>query len=184
MIGSILFSLWFFLPAGIANMAPVFVMQLPVLKKWNTPLDGGLTLGKKRLFGPHKTMRGLISGILLSILIVWLQRYVFGWYPQLFGWSEVDYRNINVLLLGFLLGFGALSGDVLKSLIKRQVGIASGDSFFPFDQVDYILGAIIATLFLVRLPFVLYLFTILLWIGLHLLVSYIGFLLKLKPKPI
>lgn len=183
MIGSVLFPLWFFLPAGVANMAPVFAAKIPVLSSLDTPLDGGLKLNGKRIFGDHKTVRGLISGILLAILFVWLQQVLYTAQPSWFGWSELDYRFVNPLIVGFLLGFGALGGDALKSFFKRQLGVKPGDSWFPFDQIDYILGAIIITAGIITLPFVFYLFSILLWICLHLVVSYIGFLLKLKEKP-
>ena len=39
MIKDILFVLWFFLPAGLANMAPIFAARLPYLRKLSFPLD-------------------------------------------------------------------------------------------------------------------------------------------------
>jgi hypothetical protein len=36
-----MFALWFFLPAGVANAAPVFANKIPVLNRWKTPMDFG-----------------------------------------------------------------------------------------------------------------------------------------------
>ncbi len=184
MIGSIFFSLWFFLPAGFANMAPIFAQKIPGLKNWNTPLDGGREFNGKRIFGDHKTIRGMLLGIVVAILFVGIQKIMYTTNLSWFEWSDVDYSSVNVWLLGFLLGFGALGGDALKSFFKRQLNVKPGDSWFPFDQIDYILGAILMTVVFFPMPIGFYLLSILLWIGLHLLVSYSGFLLKFKDKPI
>jgi hypothetical protein len=67
MIRDILFVIWFFLPAGLANVAPIFAAKLPYLKTLTFPLDGYITFRGKRLLGEHKTLRGVISGILVGI---------------------------------------------------------------------------------------------------------------------
>ena len=56
------FALWFFLPAGLANGAPVIANKVPLINKWITPLDFGKTWGGKRIFGSNKTWRGLVVG--------------------------------------------------------------------------------------------------------------------------
>lgn len=168
---------WFFLPAGIANMTPIFFAKLPYLKKYEYPLDFYQKFRGKRVFGDHKTIRGLISGTIAAIIVVYLQK--------LFSLpSFVDYQTVNPVILGTLLGAGALIGDAIKSFFKRQLNIPSGKPFIPFDQIDYILGAIVFTFFYVRLSLWDYLFSILLFLVLHLLISYLGYLLKLKKDPI
>ena len=47
----LLFVLWFFLPAGLANMMPVFTAKLPLLRTLDFPLDGDATFHGKRAFG-------------------------------------------------------------------------------------------------------------------------------------
>lgn len=184
-MNNLLLSLWFFLPAGLANAAPVFANKIPWLNRWHTPLDFGVSIGGKRLFGDHKTWRGLSFGVLIGILCCLLQRVLFIKNPAIRDIAyPLDYTSINVVVLGASLGAGALLGDAVESSLKRRFGIPSGHSWFPFDQLDYIIGGIIFSTLVVRLDLLTYISIIIVWFGIHLLVSYIGFLLKLKDKPI
>src|SRR4051812_27852644 len=45
-------------------------------------------------------------------------------------------------LLGAWIGLGALSGDLVKSFAKRRRGILPGQAWIPFDQIDWLLGAL------------------------------------------
>jgi CDP-2,3-bis-(O-geranylgeranyl)-sn-glycerol synthase len=36
-----------------------------------------------------------------------------------------------------------MGGDAAKSLVKRRLGIAPGKRWIPWDQVDFVLGALI-----------------------------------------
>lgn len=185
MIQDILLAFWFLLPAAIANAAPVFGPVLPLIKHWNTPIDGGRTLRGHRLFGEHKTWRGLLCGIAAATLTLWLQQLAFNhaaWAQYLSG--PVDYAMLPVLLLGPLFAIGALGGDVIESFFKRQRGIKSGGTWVPFDQIDYIIGAII-----VSLPFAIfsvsqYVWMLVLWFLMHLLFSYAGWVIGVKKRPI
>ncbi len=181
---SLLFSLWFFLPAGLANAAPVFANKIPYLNKWKTPLDFGLQWRGQRLLGDNKTWRGFCFGVAVGILVCMLQKQVFLHSSVQSLAFPVDYSSVNVILLGSLLSVGALTGDALESLIKRRVGVKPGESWFPFDQLDYIIGGLVLSLPLVRLSFADYALIIFIWFTMHLIASYIGWLLHLKEKPI
>ncbi len=74
MVNDILYALWFFLPAGAANIAPILVVRLPVIKNWNAPLDFHKTYRGKRLLGSSKTLRGLVAGTILAVIIFGLQK--------------------------------------------------------------------------------------------------------------
>ena len=185
MLGDILFAFWFFLPAGIANATPVLAAHIPLLKKLDQPMDFGRMFRGKRIFGTHKTWRGLITGMLAATLVLWWQQIAvqqFGWAQSLTG--DVDYAHLPVLLLGPLFGFGALAGDAIESFFKRQHNVKPGHGWFPFDQTDYIIGGAIATMPFVTLSIKHYAWLLLLWLALHVIVSYIGYLLKLKARPI
>lgn len=185
MLKDILFALWFLLPAAVANMAPIFAAHLPFLKRFDAPMDGGRTFRGKPLLGSHKTWRGLLAGMVVSTLIFWLQQVVvsalWGPHAQVGG---VDYSALPTFILGPLFGFGALGGDALKSFFKRRVGVESGKSWPPFDQLDYVIGGILASLPFVRLTVWQYLTLLVVWFLMHLLFSYLGWLLKLKDAPI
>lgn len=176
--------IWLFLPAGIANMAPIFASKIPWLSKLNFPLDFNRKIGGKRILGDHKTIRGLISGILFGIAAVYVQKQLFLSYEILQTVSLLHYPEQNTLLLGTLLGAGALIGDAAKSFFKRRLNIPSGKSWFPFDQIDYIIGAAIFVTPLIILSVLEYLQIMIIFVILHVLITYVGYLLKLKKDPI
>jgi len=184
MWNSILLALWFFLPAGLANATPVFAKRIPLLKKLEYPIDFYKTYKGIRIFGDHKTMRGLITGIVIAILTAGIQQAIYNNSPELRNALGFDFSSINFFVYGFLAGFGALIGDAIKSFFKRRVNIKPGATWFPFDQIDYIIGGIVFLIPLIRLSFIDYLITFIVWFAMHLISTYIGFLLKLKDKPI
>ncbi len=176
MFQDIFFTFWFFLPAGIANMIPVVIAKISFLETYSYPLDFYKTFRDIRIFGEHKTVRGLVGGTLVGMLIAVLQSLIT---PKFFAALPA-----HPIALGFLLSFGALVGDAVKSFFKRQLGRAPGKAWFPFDQIDYILGAIFFSFFYIRLSLSFYILAFILFFALHLGVTYIGYLLKLKDDPI
>lgn len=182
---AILFALWFFLPAGLGNSAPVFASKIPILKKLSAPLDGGKTFRGKRIFGDHKTVRGLISGTLIGLLVGLAQVMVFNEFEAIRQLvAPVDYSQPWFVVLGAFMGAGALIADAIKSFFKRQVGIASGKTWFPFDQTDYLIGGIVASLPFVLLDSGRYVTIVLVWFFLHPVATLVGWLLHLKESPI
>ncbi len=171
---SIFEAVLFFLPAGAGNMAPVLVAKMPVLSKWKTPIDFGKSWRGIRIFGNNKTWRGLASGTLAGafVALVFQQTNLY------------DTSLLQTALMGAALGFGALVGDAVESFFKRRLRIESGNSWFPFDQTDYIIGGLlfVAPLKHLELRDVITIFIS--YFLLHLLSSYIGYLLKFKSKPI
>ena len=178
------YALWFFLPAGAANLVPVFAAHLPGLRNWNAPIDNNLSYRGKRLFGKSKTWRGIVSGVLVAVIVFWLQKRLSTHLGSFSAYLEaVNYSHLSYWL-GALLGFGALAGDTIESFFKRQLAVESGKSWFPFDQLDYIIGGIILSLLVTRLPLAIYVWIIVVWFVAHLVFSYIGYRLHLKKTPI
>lgn len=180
----ILSVLWFFLPAGLGNLVPVIAAKIPVLKKYGFPIDLNKKFLGRRILGDHKTVRGLIAGIFAGIITAYLQVFLYNQLQFIRSISPVDYNTINPLFFGFLSSSGALFGDALKSFFKRQLNIPAGKSWFPFDQIDYILGGILFTAFYAPLSLNLYIILFVVWFFLHPLFTFIGWLLRLKDEPI
>lgn len=185
---TILFALWYFLPAGVANMTPIIVAKLPVLRNWNTPLDFGQSWRGTRIFGDHKTWRGLVCGVLAGTFVLFAQ---VAWSDSsetvgiaLNGPFYLGFTDVALLRLGVALSLGALLGDAIKSFFKRRSNVPSGKSWFPFDQLDYIVGGLLLSAPLVTLTASQYIAVVLTWFGMHLLFSYLGYLLHLKKDPI
>lgn len=175
-------SIWtaflFFLPAGIANATPVIACKLPWLKNWSAPLDFGKTYRGKRVFGANKTWRGLLSGMAMGALTASL---LYAGFESIRDISDSLWVHAS---LGALMGFGALAGDAIESFIKRQRGVEPGRSWFPFDQIDYIIGGLLVVYPLTELTLADMGVILLLFFGLHLITSYLGYLTGFKSRPI
>jgi len=181
----ILFAFWFLLPAALANGAPVFSNVIPGLKHWNTRMDGDRTFRGKEIFGAHKTWRGLVCGVVVATITFWIQQLCvehFAWAQQIVG--NIPYAQLPTLLLGALFGVGALGGDAVESFFKRQKGVPSGGTWIPFDQLDYIIGAVLVSLPFIILSPIQYLWIFVVWFALHVTASYAGWLMGLKKDPI
>lgn len=116
--------LYFMLPAYCANMAPPFVR---FWHGWNRPIS-------RRWLGGHKTVVGFLAGVGAGVAAAALQSVLD--LPSPF----VDQRRW--LPLGLLFGLGAMAGDALKSFAKRRFRIAPGAPWMPFDQIDFVIGAL------------------------------------------
>jgi CDP-2,3-bis-(O-geranylgeranyl)-sn-glycerol synthase len=163
-------------------MGPVFASHIPFLDRWNTPMDFGKTYRGKRIFGDHKTWRGLLAGAVLATIVLIMQRALFGRYDWAVSISLLNYQSLNVWLLGTLMGGGALLGDAIESFFKRQRDIAPGGNWFPFDQIDFVVGGLILSAPLVMPRFWVVVAVFLVYAGLHPLVVYVGYLLGLRDK--
>jgi CDP-2,3-bis-(O-geranylgeranyl)-sn-glycerol synthase len=180
-VADILFAIvsyvWFFLPAGVANMAPVIATRF--LGK-GRPIDGGATIRGKRIFGDNKTWQGLIIGVIAGFVCYLLQLSL-AHLAALRVVSVIDYGSTSIFL-GVALGLGALVGDLGKSFLKRQANVAPGKVWIPFDQLDYVVGGFLLTLPFIRLPLTFWLGLLVTFFVLHILVNLLGWLLGVKEN--
>jgi len=63
-------------------------------------------------------------------------------FQSLIGWPAGLSPDRGWLDLGVRFGIGAMAGDAVKSFFKRRVGIRPGQPWIPFDQLDFIVGAL------------------------------------------
>ena len=181
---SIFFALWFFAPGGVANMAPVLAANVPALKNLNHPMDFGKTFRDKRILGSHKTLRGLSSGVIAGFLTAVLQMVLVNIFPSISNITKsIDYTDSRVLVIGVLMGLGALIGDAVKSFFKRQIGVQPGKNWVPFDQTDFIIGGLVFTAPLVSFDVGTYFTILIVMTLLHPATNLLGWVLKLKSKP-
>jgi len=181
---NILTALWIFLPTAFANAAPVIAHNISFLNKFNAPLDFNKTFRGKRIFGDHKTIRGIIAGAVFGLIVAGVQMFI----SNIFSWPEqysagLDYQSPIILLFGFCIGFGAVAGDAIKSFFKRQMSIPPGKSWVPFDQLDFVIGGIIASLPFIILPAIFYPLGIAIALILHPTINVLAWLLRLQDKP-
>lgn len=89
----------------------------------SAPLDCGLRLRDgERLFGTHKTWRGLAAGVLVGAFAGWAM-----------GLGTV---------VGGLAGVAGLSGDAVSSAIKRRFRLRPGSEILGLDQLPEALLAV------------------------------------------
>ena len=168
--------LYLLLPAYFANMMPVFVQKINFL---NFPVDFNKKLNNQSVFGKNKTFRGFFFGIFIAVITACAQHFLYS-LPFFEVISFFDYRNW--FLFGFLMGFGALTGDLAKSFFKRRLGIKPGARFVPFDQLDFIAGALIFVIPVFEVTWNIFLTSLILSFLLHILFKHIGFYLKINDK--
>ena len=132
----ILASLYYFVPAYFANGAPVLLKRFNPLKM---PVDFNKKFKGQPIFGSHKTWGGLIIASLIGLLTFYVQKLLY-LCPFFQKYSLFDYSEQTVWL-GFLLGFGAIFGDLIKSFFKRRFHHKPGSSWIPFDKLDFVLVA-------------------------------------------
>ena len=100
---------------GVANGTPVFATRL-LRERFASPLDAGLRfLDGRPLFGPSKTVRGMLLALLATTLVA----------PLLgFDWA-----------VGLTIGACAMLGDLVSSFIKRRLGRAASSQALGLDQI-------------------------------------------------
>lgn len=127
-----------FLPAFLANASPVIAKNIPGIRHFSRPINA-------QIFGKNKTIRGFLTGVMtgaLSGIALYFCRYIFiNLLPNYTTLYNLYSSIWKALFIGWLLGTGAMLGDVVKSFIKRRLGKKPGVMFQPWDGIDYMIGA-------------------------------------------
>ena len=136
-------ALWLVLPAYIANASALLVgggTPIDFSKNWK---DG------KRILGDGKTWRGFYAGAFVGIVA----GFCFSVVAIYANDSDFAFLGLNdfgrfPLMIPIVVSicFGALLGDIFESFFKRRIGKSRGESWIPFDQLDFILGALFISL--------------------------------------
>jgi CDP-2,3-bis-(O-geranylgeranyl)-sn-glycerol synthase len=158
MIGIITAALLFIGPSYVANAAPL-------LFGGGRTLDGGRTLGDGQpIFGSHKTIRGVVVGIVAGTVIGLAE-------------SALDPR---LLVGGFMIAIGAVSGDLLGAFIKRRLRVEPGRAFPILDQLDFILGGLLVGYSFFPVTLLSVILVIVVTPPIHLATNYGAYLLGIK----
>lgn len=189
MIRFVFQCVWYLLPAAIGNHNASCGQRLwlpKALKEYlallAVPVDFGSKWRGKEILGEHKTWRGLLVGVVTGIVVAGVQAILFFTVEFFRKNTLVDYSRVNFILFGFLMGGGALTGDLIKSFIKRRLSKPSGRPWFPWDQLDWILGAMIASLVIYLPSLRIAVMTILLYVGVHLVSDRMVYRMGIKRR--
>ena len=148
----ILQAFWIVIPIYVANASAVIVgggTPIDFRKTWR---DG------HRILGDGKTWRGLFAGTFLGMtagfgLVVGAKYLNTNGYAYL-GLTDFEGFPFMILLL-FSLCFGALFGDLVESFFKRRIGKDRGQDWIPFDQLDFLIGALVSSFLMSELLYLL-----------------------------
>lgn len=102
----------------------------------------GRFLGKHKLspnISPKKTIEGLVGGVISNVLLINLLAFVYG---KIVGNFSVNYLVLSALAVA--VAFAGTAGDLIASVIKRQIGIKDYGNLIPghggiMDRFDSIL---------------------------------------------
>jgi CDP-2,3-bis-(O-geranylgeranyl)-sn-glycerol synthase len=127
-------ALWAMLPAYVPNNAAVLFGGGP-------PIDGGRTMGGRRILGDGKTWRGTavgwVAGATLGVALNWMHDPV----SDMLGLPLPEFPVAALLALPL----GAMLGDIGASFLKRRTGRERGAPFPGVDQLDFVVGALALT---------------------------------------
>jgi len=178
-----------FLPVAITQ---TMWFRSPASRKYSWPLDLGKRFRGRRIFGDHKTFRGLVVFVPLAsaafFSLDWLLRALdLGITERLWALTPGGYA-----LLGFLAGLGFMLGELPNSFIKRQLGIEPGAAAasrtgvawqWAADRLDSTIGMLLAMSLLAEIPWQMWLYLIVAGPAVHFVFSILLTRLGLKGVP-
>lgn len=142
----------------------------PILLRWlregdaARPVDGGRILADGRpLFGPSKTIAGLVAAMVTTSFIAWL-----------FGWSP---------LLGVYFASLSMAGDLLASFVKRRLGMLPSSMAPGLDQIPESLLPLIGVRGMFDLGWGQIFLLVVIFIFLDYVLSYFLYLLHIRKQP-
>jgi CDP-diglyceride synthetase len=177
-----------FVLAGFAHSA---WLGSRLSSRFAIPVDGGMCVRGRRLFGDNKTIRGFVVMIPAAAIAFWGLSSVLsiafpGILPELWSLSRGGY-----LALGAWAGFGFMAGELPNSFVKRQLDIAPGRPAtskmgaimsFAGDRLDSILGMLLAISLAAPTPWRTWVFVLVIGPGIHLAFSVLLYRLGVKER--
>jgi CDP-2,3-bis-(O-geranylgeranyl)-sn-glycerol synthase len=184
-LAAALFVIAAFVLAGSAHSA---WLRTPFSRRLMMPLDAGLRLRGRRVFGDNKTVRGFVVMVPAAALAfagvaaaLSFSTISVPWPLSIGGYAAV----------GAWAGLGFMAGELPNSFVKRQLDIAPGAGprgslaavvAFLVDRVDSILGALIALSVVVPTPPMMWAYVLLIGPGIHLAFSALLYRLGVKAR--
>ena len=175
-------AVWFGLPAWIANATPV-------LGGGGRPIDGGRVYRDgHRVLGDGKTIRGFVVGIFFGTLTGIGQMLAAPYLHPLLEQYVTVTPDMELILhmqlpVAILMSFGALTGDIIGSFIKRRLNVKSGDPSPFMDQLGFIIVALIFAYPLIQPGAIYVIILIIVTLGIHWIANAFSYLLGLKKHP-
>ncbi len=147
----------------IANGTPIIVKNI-FGKRFAFPVDGGINFfDKKPLLGNSKTVRGIISSLIVTpvgAVLVGLEWYI-----------------------GIVVSGMSMLGDLFSSFIKRRFNMPPSSMALGIDQIPEALFPLLACQLLLPLTTASIVFIVILFFITELLLSRLLYKLKIRDEP-
>jgi len=175
----------------LSGTAHVLWLHSAASMRFASPVDCGMSLFGKRIFGEHKMLRGFVVMVPASsaafFLLFLAVRSAFPDFASRL-WPEVSWRYAAA---GAWAGFGFMAGELPNSFVKRRLNILPGPTAahpaarclcFAADRLDSILGMLAALSVVVSVPALTWLYVVVLGAGIHWTFSAALFVLGVKER--
>jgi hypothetical protein len=155
-------AFWLALAVTVCGTLHMVVVKNDLFPALRVPIDGGRMLGGERIFGDHKTWRGVVFMVVVSALVGAIQGGLGGAWAASAGAACIDFASFGIgtgpirqasgyALVNALLGFGYVLGELPNSFCKRRLRITPGKTdgglkghiFFVVDQADSVVTALV-----------------------------------------
>jgi CDP-2,3-bis-(O-geranylgeranyl)-sn-glycerol synthase len=169
-------AMFILFPAYAANGFPPFARgSLPIDFKKKL-YDGN------RILGDGKTIEGFSIGLLAGTFVGILESSVI---PLINSYASVWNVRIPAMnfLIGFMISFGTLCGDLGGSFIKRRLGLERGKEVLFLDQWNFIIGSIIFVFMFTEITIWMILIMLVITFVIHRIANIVGHRLKIKREP-
>jgi phosphatidate cytidylyltransferase len=123
---------------------------------------GGSLIGRTKLIeriSPKKTIEGLLVGVVMTLIWVSFYPVILSWLSSQYGFTCARYTRTAWWVIALLAISGATVGDLVESMLKRNLGIKDSGSIMPghggfLDRLDALLigvPAVTMALWLIQL---------------------------------
>ncbi|MBC8369499.1 MAG: CDP-archaeol synthase [Planctomycetes bacterium] len=178
------------LPVTLANVFHMFAVKSNWLKAMAIPIDQSKCWRGERIFGDHKTWRGLCIIVLMTILLCLGQFIAENFIQKLRVHNLINYLNIPWWQVGTSWGLGYALAEFPNSFFKRRFGVAAGkgrSGFFGavlafIDQADSAVGVALASMWCLGLSAGSSLWIAIYCTALHLVINFILGMSKIRKR--
>lgn len=179
----------------LINVFPVIlaaILHMFVVKKnwWNKllfPLDHYKTFKGKRIFGDHKTYRGVFVMVLFSIFFTYLYEFILTKYSNLQIYNLLDFTKYSFYFYGVLFGLGYILGELPNSFYKRQKNVIPGKTntiiMRLIDLSDSVIVILLLLVVFSNFTWFYFLIGVFFYSAIHLIINYLLFLIGWRKEP-